>query len=258
MLQEKQQDVQMIASPILDDVANPSVTVSGRYDRQKGVCLVTLASRGSGAEVRYTLDGSDPTKDARLFTSELPVSQPVKVAARAIRRGSPSEVIARAEIHPSLSTGKLAKLTHQFSPRHAAGGRDALVDGFKGGPNVSDGFWQGFEGDDCEVTVDLGEIRPIARLSTSFLRATRSWVFYPTSVEYSVSADGSNFVPAGTFEPPAAKGHEEVKVADFARELHHVTGRYVKVLAKNLGVCPDWHPGKGGKAWIFVDEITVE
>jgi hypothetical protein len=27
--------------------------------------------------------------------------------------------------------------------------------------------------------------------------------------------------------------------------------------AKNIGVCPDWHPGKGEKAWIFVDEIIV-
>ena len=35
-------------------------------------------------------------------------------------------------------------------------------------------------------------------------------------------------------------------------------GRYVKVLAKNRGVCPSWHPGAGGKAWIFADEISIE
>jgi hypothetical protein len=37
-----------------------------------------------------------------------------------------------------------------------------------------------------------------------------------------------------------------------------VPARYVRVRAKNVGVCPAWHPGAGGKAWIFVDEIIVE
>ncbi len=258
LLQERQQDVQMIGSPILDDVGNPSVIVSGRYDKQRGVCLVDLATRGSGVEIRYTLDGSDPGADALRFTSEFPVGRPAEVAARAFRKGSPSEVIVRAVIHPSLSTGKQVTFTYPFNPRHAAGGKDALVDGFKGGPNVGDGFWQGFEGNDCDVVIDLGESRPITRLSSGYLQATRSWVFSPTMVEYSVSDDGLNFVPAGKFEPPAAKRHEEVKVVEYATAVPHMKGRYIKVLAKNLGVCPDWHPGRGGKAWIFVDEITVE
>jgi len=25
-----------------------------------------------------------------------------------------------------------------------------------------------------------------------------------------------------------------------------------------VGVCPEWHKGAGGKAWLFVDEIFVE
>ena len=34
--------------------------------------------------------------------------------------------------------------------------------------------------------------------------------------------------------------------------------RYVKVVAKNQGNCPDWHVGEGQPAWIFADEIVVE
>jgi hypothetical protein len=29
------------------------------------------------------------------------------------------------------------------------------------------------------------------------------------------------------------------------------------VEAIDIGVCPEWHPGKGQKAWIFADEILV-
>jgi hypothetical protein len=35
------------------------------------------------------------------------------------------------------------------------------------------------------------------------------------------------------------------------------TIRYVRVYAKNMAVCPDWHNGAGGKAWLFVDEIII-
>jgi len=34
--------------------------------------------------------------------------------------------------------------------------------------------------------------------------------------------------------------------------------RYVKVIAKNYGKLPNWHPGKGENAFIFVDEIEVK
>ena len=34
--------------------------------------------------------------------------------------------------------------------------------------------------------------------------------------------------------------------------------RYIKVIAKNQGVCPDWHVGEGQPAWIFADEIVIE
>lgn len=34
--------------------------------------------------------------------------------------------------------------------------------------------------------------------------------------------------------------------------------RYVRTHALNVGVCPDWHAGAGGDAWLFVDEIVVE
>jgi hypothetical protein len=33
--------------------------------------------------------------------------------------------------------------------------------------------------------------------------------------------------------------------------------RYIKVKATNYGVLPEWHQGKGGDAFIFIDEIDV-
>jgi hypothetical protein len=33
--------------------------------------------------------------------------------------------------------------------------------------------------------------------------------------------------------------------------------RYIRVRARSVGVCPEWHAGAGGPAWVFADEIRV-
>ena len=34
--------------------------------------------------------------------------------------------------------------------------------------------------------------------------------------------------------------------------------RYVKMVAKTIGICPEGHVGAGQKAWIFCDELVIE
>ena len=54
---------------------------------------------------------------------------------------------------------------------------------------------------------------------------------------------------------PSDKGGEFVK--DFVVGAEGREARYVRVQADNIGLCPPGHPGAGGKAWLFVDEILV-
>ena len=54
------------------------------------------------------------------------------------------------------------------------------------------------------------------------------------------------------------KQSEEVLVRDLTVATGRGEARYVRIVARNVGTCPPWHPGAGGKAWLFVDEIIVE
>jgi hypothetical protein len=47
-------------------------------------------------------------------------------------------------------------------------------------------------------------------------------------------------------------------IKKFSAAIEAQTARYLKVSAKNIGICPSWHKGAGEKAWIFADEIVVE
>jgi hypothetical protein len=48
------------------------------------------------------------------------------------------------------------------------------------------------------------------------------------------------------------------KIIDVEKKVDETKARYVKVFARNIGTCPPWHIGAGGKAWLFIDEITIE
>jgi hypothetical protein len=47
-------------------------------------------------------------------------------------------------------------------------------------------------------------------------------------------------------------------VKDFSLRIPRQKIRYLHVVAKNRGICPDWHKGAGEPAWIMVDEIWVK
>ena len=54
------------------------------------------------------------------------------------------------------------------------------------------------------------------------------------------------------------ENYSEKAVKEFIASFDKIDAHFVKVFAKNIGVCPDWHQGAGGKAWLFVDELIVE
>ena len=41
------------------------------------------------------------------------------------------------------------------------------------------------------------------------------------------------------------------------RDFESIKTKKIRIKIESLGQCPSWHAGIGGKAWIFLDEITV-
>ena len=156
-----------------------------------------------------------------------------------------------------LAVGKKIELHTEYSSRFKGGRLNALIDGRCGTTDYQDGTWQGYEGVDMDVTVDLGKATAVKKISCEFLSAQMSWIFLPRSVEISVSSDGKNFDVIKRFtEKLEVTGEATIK--NYTANLPKRNARFIRVLAKNQGVCPPWHPGAGGKAWVFCDEIVVE
>ena len=107
------------------------------------------------------------------------------------------------------------------------------------------------------ATIDLGLSQRVNRVAGSFFQDQDSWIFMPTEVEYFVSDDGKNFKSVGKVKNKL----DEDELGAYVQEMEvrpKCETRYIKMVAKSLGVCPDWHVGAGDKAWLFCDEIIIE
>ncbi len=109
-----------------------------------------------------------------------------------------------------------------------------------------------------EVVLELNEIKSLKRIEAGFLQEIASWIFLPKQVDYYTSIDGVEFQKVGLVSHETQASDKEKKVVDIGIDLNGKRARFVKIVVENLGVCPDWHTGAGGKPWIFCDEIIIQ
>jgi hypothetical protein len=85
----------------------------------------------------------------------------------------------------------------------------------------------------------------------------------PRAVTFELSLDGQNFAPVLTIPNDVPDGSDPAVNAgtiakDFVKNITPREARFVRIKAVNFGKIPAWHPGHGGDAWIFADEIIIE
>ena len=217
--------------------------------------MVTMSHPIEGTQIYYTLDGTDPDENSALYTEPIVLKQATQIRSAALQNGQWSRIID-AEFH--LINAKLAvKLEHPYSNQYEAGGLKALIDHQRGGDNFRTGVWQGYHGVDLVATIDLGAKQKVNRLGGSFLQEQGSWIFMPSSVEFFVSDDGKRFRSVGKVINQVALDEDDAVTQEMAVRPR-CDARYVKMVAKNIGTCPDWHVGAGQPAWIFCDEFIIE
>ena len=72
-----------------------------------------------------------------------------------------------------------------------------------------------------------------------------------------ISNDGVNYKFVDELKPdPNLKNTTDIKAFTFKPK--NTSTRYIKFILTGDKKLPMWHPYKGSKAWIFVDEITVK
>ncbi len=244
-------------SSIKDELISPVPSILLGKKNFADTTTVSLTVPVKEEKIYYTLDASEPTKQSPVYQRPVLLDKTTTLKAFACIPGLP-ESFRITSVFRKIPKYRKITLKTKYSPQYTAGGDMALIDFERGSDDFRAGSWQGYEGVDIDAIVDLGTKQPIHTLNAGFLQDEQSWIFFPLEVTFYLSDDGEHFRIAGTVKNDIPETREGSIIKDFKLKLNGASARYVRMVAKNRGICPSWHPGAGNKAWIFADEIEIE
>ncbi len=218
---------------------------------------VSLELGFEGVDIYYTLDDSTPSESATKYEDPISIKETCRLKAVAIKQGWANSLVATAEFIRVKHIIEHVGLTNDPSPRYAADGANSLSDGQKGSSDFRSGQWLGFEEIDLIAELDLGSVKKPKEVIVSCLEEIGSYIFFPQSISVAISEDGKKFKEVNNLMLGIPIESRANSLKHFSLNLKNNAARYLRVTVKNVGRCPQWHPGAGDKAWVFVDEIVV-
>lgn len=211
------------------------------------------------AGIRYTVDGSEPTAGSQLYEAPFVVSErPATVKAAVFRDGKDSgiyfrDILAGKAYHRPLLVNTEKAWNYKWQPD------ESLVDGLRGGTNFNTDSFVAWNEEPMDVTIDMGEeAQAYSSVTICILVDKLNYIFAPSSVEVSLSDDGERFDSVAHLDVITDRPSDPDCLREIPVSFRESNARYIRVKAPVVNPIPDWHPGRGHSAFIFVDEIVVE
>ena len=241
---------------ILDiNYANHLYEINGEMISVNSDSFYKLETLTEGKDIRYTLDGSKPTKASEIYTSQIPISESLELNAAVFNDEEQLGQPFTQNINFHKAVG--AKITIDKKPHNAYSGSGAqgLINGINGSDTrYGDKEWLGFWGEDIEITIDLGEVKDINSIETRFYNGNGQWIYAPRKVYLGNTFDCRVGLP--DVEEIVIKSTDSI-ITNFKVNLVNWKSKYVKLIIPNYGTIPEGKQGAGNKAWTFIDEIIV-
>jgi len=245
---EEDPDAPVVQVPV------PILQAPARSFRQEMAVGITCADPAAG--IRYRIDGGnwvDHRTPVQIVASCIMEAQ----AYRSLSDGSEQTSFIATAAYTKLEEEYTITLESRYAPEYAAGGDEALIDGLRGGADFRTGGWQGYRGQDLVASIDLGRPRRLKRLGIGVLQDVRSWIWYPAEVEFAVSMNRRQWSSTIVLNN-VARDVEGSMVQELWTDPLDRRARYIEVVVRSAGPCPEWHPGAGEPSWIFADEVLLE
>lgn len=239
-----------------------NVWIRPHYDKKVTGAAFKLETEAGTVDIRYTLDGSEPTISSTLYERPIMLDKTTTIKARSFKDGKPyCRMATTRTIDVHKAAGKPVSLNPEpgeifnFGKKILTDSR-ILTDCTRGRADQVGLNWLCFN-ENLQAVLDLEEITDVKSVTFSFLESTFDLAFPPVKMEVSYSIDGENYKPLTTIEAqPAQSDVKETR--EYTAELDTKT-RYIKIFAENISTVPDWHQFEAGKsAWLCIDEIIVE
>ena len=131
-----------------------------------------------GAEVRYTLNGSEPKENDHLYSTPVLITKRTEAKVKAFAKNFlPSETV-----HASfIKDGKAIRRIEYSAPNesYVKSKADILNDNIGGIVNYRSAGWLGYDNDTVTITINLAKKEVINNVLINLLQDENSWIFFP-------------------------------------------------------------------------------
>ena len=216
---------------------------------------VEMVMAYEGAEIRYTLDGSVPKPNSKLYTAPFNVNESCVLKAKAMHaelKSSKTNEIQLIKVKPVAEKIKSVQLNAKPNEKYQAEGTASLFDLKKGSFDFKNNSWLGFDGGILEAEVSFNEPLDVGIIRLSMLKNHGSWIFLPREVN--VYVEGK--VERLTIETPKGDEPNLMKYIEVPINQKGLTECKIEIIG--LKEIPEWHVGKGTTPWLFIDEIIID
>jgi predicted alpha-1,2-mannosidase len=232
---------------------NPFIKQGERFFKDS--MLIEMDCAHKDAKIFYSIDNQE-----RLYVAPFYIYKNTKINFySAWDRAKSCVMESEFKILPN---DRIAQLNIAPNKSYTSGGAQCLIDGIHGTTNWRTGNWQGYQESNFDAAVIFNKSKQLKNIEVSFLQDQGSWIFYPTKVIIEASTDGNKFTPLyeQAIEVPRSNGPNSIMNIQVPKNIMSALGKIktIRVRAINYGKLPEWHPGAGGDAFIFVDEISID
>lgn len=197
---------------------------------------IELSSKDTG-EIRYTLDGSEPTKDSFLYQAPISINQHKTLLARLFLSDGRMSEITKATYTFAWKDIVLESPT-VLDRRFEGNGMIDLLNNKRGSLDYLDGTWRGTT-DNIDVTATLPKDMKIQTIGMGFLSHHRSGIVYPESVELYIGSDKEHLTLYQTIQLPNEPCAREIAKTDIVLSVNQTIGAF-RFIAKRHKLMPEW------------------
>jgi hypothetical protein len=234
-------------------LTQPDVTVDSMLFVNNAT--IEMKYRLKGVAIHYTTNGKDPDSGSTVYSKPISIDSSCNLRVMAIKKGWESSPVQKISLLRARYPFVAAKLSVPPHKNYRARLDTTLID-LQRGEDHSDGKYLGYEGEDVTVDLDLGQAKPLHSIQVSYVQNHDAYIFAPVAIDVYGSRDGRSFTKLSSANHSDNKMISGVFRGTLAANFHETQARYIKVKIINRKILPSWHPGKGKKSWIFIDEIV--
>lgn len=211
-----------------------------------------------GVAIRYTLDGSEPDSlTSPLYQDGVMIDKSATVKTKAFKQGWLSSDVATKDFYRAGFKPDSLRLLLPPEPQYKGDGGATLHDGQIGELYNRSSGWLGYRTQPLQANLYFAAPKTVSSVTVSALVDIDGYILPPQEIEIwgGATADELRLLKRMRPQQPAADKPNYRQGIDVAFPPAQAT--VIKVVVKPLSKLPVWHPGKGDKGWVFVDEVFV-